>query len=95
MEGGPLGPGGAQPSERPISGTVTFTDVRHRQVTVQVSSSGRFSVGLAPGRYLVSGWSPAIGTSSGSGENEPCSPPESATVAAGHTAAVMVTCIVP
>src|SRR6516225_12322407 len=25
MEGGPLGPGGQQPGERPMSGTVTFT----------------------------------------------------------------------
>jgi len=95
MEGGPLGPGGVQPGERPISGTVTFTDVRHRQVTVQVASSGRFSVKLPPGRYRVSGRSPVIGTNSGSGASEPCSPPESATMAAGHTAAVTITCIVP
>jgi hypothetical protein len=98
MEGGPLGPGGVQPTERPISGTVTFTDVRHRQVTVQVTSSGRFSVGLPPGRYQVSGRSPSIeagGEASGNKQEPPCSPPLSATVAAGHTAAVTITCIVP
>jgi hypothetical protein len=94
-EGGPLGPDGAQPSERPLSGTVTFTDARHRPVTVQVTSSGRFSVRLPPGRYQVAGRSPAIGTSSGSGGNEPCSPSQSATVAAGRTSAVTITCIVP
>jgi len=98
MEGGPLGPGGVQPGERPISGTVTFTDVRHRQVTVQVASSGRFSVGLPPGRYQVSGRSPIIETSSEASGNKqelPCSSPLSATVAAGHTSAVTITCIVP
>jgi hypothetical protein len=98
MEGGPLGPGGAQPSERPISGTVTLTDVRHRQVTVQVAPSGRFSVGLPPGRYQVSGRSPSIETSgeaSGNKRQPPCSPPLSAIVAAGHTVALTITCIVP
>jgi hypothetical protein len=98
MEGGPLGPSGVQPSERPISGTVTFTDVRHRQVTVRVTSSGRFSVGLPPGRYQVSGRSPSIeasGETSGNKQEPPCSPPLSAIVAAGRTAAVTITCIVP
>jgi hypothetical protein len=98
MEGGPMRPGGLQPSERPIPGIVTFTDARHRRVDVQVSSSGRFSVRLPPGRYRVSGRSPSIEASSGSGGNEqelPCSPSLSAIVTAGHTSAVTITCIVP
>jgi hypothetical protein len=98
MEGGPLGPGGKQPGERPLSGTVTFTAAGHRGVTVRVGSSGRFSVQLPPGTYRVSGGSPAIETSSGSSGKEqelPCSQPLSATVTAGHTSAVTVTCVVP
>jgi hypothetical protein len=98
MEGGALGPGGQQPGERPLSGTVTFTAAGHRRVTVQVGSSGKFSVRLPPGTYQVSGGSPFIETSSGSGGNEeelPCSQPLSAKVNAGHTANVTVTCYVP
>jgi hypothetical protein len=45
MEDGPLRPGGVQPSERPIPGTVTVTDDRHRPVTtIQVTVSGLFTV---------------------------------------------------
>jgi hypothetical protein len=98
MEGGPLGPGGQQPGERPLSGTVTFTAAGHRRVTVQVGSSGKFSVRLPPGTYQISGGSPFIETSSGSGGNEeefPCSQPLTAKVTAGHTANVTVTCYVP
>ena len=40
MEGGPLGPGGKQPGERPMSGTVTVTAAGHQAVTVTVGSSG-------------------------------------------------------
>jgi hypothetical protein len=98
MEGGPLGPGGKQPGERPLSGTVTFTAAGHRRVTVRVGSSGRFSVQLPVGTYRVSGASPAVETSSGSSGKEqelPCSQPLSATVTAGHTSAVTVACVVP
>jgi hypothetical protein len=98
MEGGPLGPGGKQPGERPLSGSVTFAAAGHRRVTVRVGSSGRFSVQLLPGTYRVSGASPAIETSSGSNGKEqelPCSQPLSATVTAGHTSTVTVTCAVP
>ena len=55
MEGGPLGPGGKQPGERPMSGTVTFTAAGHQPITVKVGSSGTFSVPLPAGRYQVSG----------------------------------------
>jgi hypothetical protein len=97
MEGGALGPGGQQPGERPIAGTVTFTAAGHRQVNAQVGPSGAFSAWLPPGRYQVSGRSPGIETGSGSGKWQelPCSQPTSVTVAAGHTATIAVTCIVP
>src|SRR6266571_8752330 len=59
MEGGPMGPGGQQPGERPLSGTVTITAPGYKPVTVTVGSSGTFSVPLPAGRYQVSGRSPA------------------------------------
>ena len=96
MEGGPLGPGGKQPGERPISGAVTFTAAGHRQVTVKVGRSGAFSVWLPPGRYQVSGRSPSIVEEGSGGERElPCSPPLPVTVTAQHPATVTVACIVP
>ncbi len=97
MEGGALGPGGQQPGERPLSGTVTFATAGQRPVTVQVGASGAFSVLLPPGTYQVSGRSPAIETANGSSgwQERTCSGLVSATVAAGRTTMVMVTCIVP
>ena len=98
MEGGPMVPGGQQPGERPLSGTVTFTAAGHRQVAVQVGTSGTFSVRLPPGTYQVSGRSPSIETSNGSGGSEqelPCSQPLSAKITAGQTATITVTCVVP
>jgi len=97
MEGGALGPGGQQPGERPISGTVTFTAAGRRQVNARVGSSGTFSAWLPPGQYQVSGRSPDIEAGHGSGNwrELPCSQPTSVTVTAGHTAAISVTCIVP
>src|SRR2546429_9406932 len=50
MEGGPLGPGGKQPGERPMSRTVTFTAAEHPPLTVKLRSPGTFSVPLPPGR---------------------------------------------
>jgi hypothetical protein len=96
MEGGPMGPGGQQPGERPISGTVTITAAGHRPVTVRVGSSGAFSVPLAPGRYQVSASSPAIAEDDGGHRRVlPCSQPASATVVAGHTTTVALMCVVP
>ena len=96
MEGGAIGLGGQQPSERPIPGTVTFTTAGHRPVSVQVGSSGRFSVTLAPGRYQVAGRSPDIETvGSGGQQEQTCSQPLSATVTARQTTTIAVTCIVP
>src|SRR5436189_2149891 len=96
MEGGPLGPGGKQPGERPMSGAVTFTAAGHQPVTVKVGSSGTFSVPLPPGRYQVSGRSPDVMEIHGGHSREvPCSQPTSAVVTAGHTATITLTCVVP
>jgi hypothetical protein len=97
IEGGPMGPGGQQPGERPIPGTVTFTRSGHRPVAVGVGASGRFSVWLAPGRYQVAGRSPDIVTVTGSGQDEEqtCSQPLSVTVTARHAMILSVVCIVP
>jgi hypothetical protein len=96
MEGGPLGPGGKQPGERAMSGTVTFTAAGHQPVTVKVGSSGTFSVPLPPGRYQVSGRSPDITEIDGGHSRElPCSLPSSAVVTAGQTATVTLACVVP
>ena len=96
MEGGPMGPGGKQPGERPMSGTVTFTAAGHQPVTVKVGASGTFSVPLPPGRYHVSGRSPHIMEIDGGRSRElPCSQPTSAVVAAGQTSTITLACIVP
>src|SRR5205809_2823803 len=96
MEGGPLGPGGKQPGERPMSGAVTFTVAGHQPVTVKVGSSGTFSVPLPPGRYQVSGRSPDVMEIDGGRSRElPCSQPTSAVVTAGQTATITLTCVVP
>jgi len=95
MEGGPMMPGGKQPGERPMSGTVTFTAAGHRAVTVTVGSSGEFSVPLPPGRYQVSGRSPDIMEVDGGHSRElPCSQPASVAVTAGSTATITLACIV-
>ena len=96
MEGGPMGPGGRPPGERPIPGTVTFTAAGRRPVMAEAGPSGKFSVALAPGRYQVSGRSPDIIEVDGTTRRElPCSQPASATVTAGRTAVITLTCIVP
>jgi hypothetical protein len=96
MEGGLLEPGGKQPAERPMSGTVTFTSAGRQAVTVKVGSSGEFSVPLPPGRYQVSGRSPGIVEVDGGRSRElPCSLPTSVVVSAGNTATVTLACIVP
>jgi len=96
MEGGPLGPGGKQPGERAMSGTVTAAVAGHQPVTVTVGSSGTFSVPLPPGRYQVSGRSPDVMEIDGGQRRElPCSQPASAVVTAGQAATITLTCVVP
>src|SRR5579863_1558080 len=97
IEGGPMGPGGQQPGERPIPGTVTFTRAGHRPVAVGVGTSGKFSAALPPGRYQVTGSSPDIITVTDSGKDlvQTCGGPFSVTVSTRHTATIAVVCIVP
>jgi hypothetical protein len=95
--GGPMGPGGQQPGEQPLPGTVTFTAAGHRPVDVRVGASGKFSVWLDPGRYRVAGRSPDIVTVTSTGKDleQTCSQPLSVTVRARHTMAIAVVCAVP
>jgi hypothetical protein len=97
MEGGPVRPGGDQPGERPLRGTVTFTAAGERTVSVPVGHAGTFSVALAAGTYHVSGRSPEImEVSSGGAQHETvCSQPLTLHVTGQHTLKVAVTCIVP
>ena len=97
MEGGAISLNGQQPGDRPIPGTVTFTAAGHRTVTIEVGPSGRFSKQLPPGTYQVSGRSPYIETVNGPGKPQelPCAQLSSATVTAGHTTTITLTCIVP
>jgi hypothetical protein len=97
IEGGPIGPGGQQPGERPVPGTVTFTGARHRPVAVGVGTAGNFSAWLPPGRYQVAGRSPDIisVTASGNYVEQTCSQPLSVTVTARHAATIAVVCAVP
>src|SRR5689334_5812535 len=97
MEGGPVRPGGDQPGERPLRGTVTFAAAGERTVSVPVGRAGTFSVALAAGTYHVSGRSPEImEVSSGGAQHETvCSQPLTLHVTGQHTLKVAVTCIVP
>lgn len=94
-DGGPLGPGGQQPAEQSLAGTVVFTAARQR-VSVHVGRSGTFTLWLPPGTYAVSGRSPSIvEVSGGTTRVTPCSVPSQVTVTAGHSTRVTVRCIVP
>jgi hypothetical protein len=97
IEGGPMRPGGGQPGERPLRGTVTFTALGGRTVSVPAGRSGTFSVGLAPGTYHVSGRSPEIMevSSDGAQHETACSQPLTVHVAGQRTLKIAVTCIVP
>jgi hypothetical protein len=97
MEGGPVRPGGDQPGERPLRGTVTFTADGERTVSVPAGRAGTFSVALAAGTYHVSGRSPEImEVSSGEAQHETaCSQPLTAHITGQHTLKIAVTCIVP
>jgi hypothetical protein len=97
IEGGPMRPGGGQPGERPLRGTVTFSTAGARTVSVLVGRSGAFSVALARGTYHVSGRSPEImEVSSGGAQHETvCSRPLTVHVTGQHALKIAVTCIVP
>jgi hypothetical protein len=97
IEGGPIGPAGQQPGQRPIRGTVTFTATGHRPVQVGAGVSGKFSAWLPPGRYHVAGRSPDIETVTDSGKylEQTCLQPLSVTVSARHAASISVVCSVP
>jgi hypothetical protein len=97
MEGGPVRPGGDQPGERPLRGTVTFTAAGGRTVSVPVGRPGTFSVALAAGTYHVSGHSPQIMEVSGDGAQHEtaCSQPLTVHVTGQHALKIAVTCIVP
>ncbi|HEY2314715.1 MAG TPA: hypothetical protein VGH96_13950 [Streptosporangiaceae bacterium] len=95
--GGPLGPGGTQPPDVPLSGTVQFTAAHRGTVAVWVGKSGRFSVWLPAGAYRVSGRSPSIvGLLASGAEREDTCPLEVPVhVVAGRALQVAVVCSVP
>jgi hypothetical protein len=97
MEGGPVRPGGDQPGERPLRGTVTFIAAGERTVSVPVGRAGTFSVALVAGTYHVSGRSPEImEVSSGGAQHETvCSQPLTVHLTGQHALKIAVTCIVP
>jgi hypothetical protein len=78
-------------------GTVTFAAGHHRTFAVHVGRSGRFSVGLPAGNYLVSGRSPSIMEvlASGAQAEDQCSPLTPVAVVAARTVHVSVVCPVP
>jgi len=97
-EGGPIGPGGTQPAERPLRGLVRFTASDGHVVKVRVGRSGKFVVFLWPGTYAVIGQSPQIlqaSSTTSTGIELPCSRPLSVTVRPHHVLAITVTCVVP
>jgi hypothetical protein len=96
IEGGPIGPGGQQPGQRPIPGTVQFTAHGRPSVTTQADNSGTFSVTLPAGTYDVSGSTPSItGTGNGASRQAPCARPLSVAVTSKHTTTITLICIVP
>lgn len=95
--GGPLGPGGTQPRDRPLRGTVQFLAAHHRMVAVRVGGAGRFSVWLRAGTYRVSGRSPSIleVLASGATRETKCSGSQRIVVVTGRARRITVTCVVP
>lgn len=95
--GGPLGPGGTQPRDRPLRGTVQFLAAHHRMVAVRVGGAGRFSVWLRVGTYRVSGRSPSIleVLASGATRETKCSGSQRIVVVTGRARRITVTCVVP
>jgi hypothetical protein len=97
-EGGPIGPGGKQPPNEPLSGVVRFRSGKHGVVWVRVGKSGKFIAFLWPGTYAVVGQSPQLqqaGTNTSNGADAPCSQPRTVTVTAHQASKVTVACVVP
>jgi hypothetical protein len=92
MVGGAIGAGSQQPTPRPIPGTVTFTSLRHGTFTVQVGSSGQFSMKLPVGSYHLTGRSPKV---TSGGTESPCVRPAAVNVGVDDNVHVAVNCIVP
>ena len=83
--GGPLGQGGVQPPDVPLSGTVQFSSAHRRTLAVRVGKSGQFSLWLPAGQYQAVGSSPSLSEvlSSGATRVSPCSLRVPVTVEAG------------
>jgi hypothetical protein len=92
MVGGAIGAGSQQPTPRPVPGTVTFTSLRHGTFTVQVDSSGQFSMKLPVGSYHLTGRSPKV---TANGVEYPCVRPAAVNVGVDDDVHVAVNCIVP
>ncbi|HSR86329.1 MAG TPA: hypothetical protein VLM11_19295 [Streptosporangiaceae bacterium] len=78
-------------------GTLTFSAGHRGVVAVHVGKSGRFSVTLPAGHYLVSGRSPSIleVLASGAKIEQPCTYANPVTVITGRTVHLSVVCVVP
>jgi hypothetical protein len=95
IEGGPMRPGGRQPTERPIPGTIQFARGGHRLITAGAGHSGAFSIRLRAGTYRVSGGSPRVISGNGMGRERTCSQRVTVTVIPGHTRHISLVCSVP
>jgi hypothetical protein len=96
LEGGPIGPGGQQPGQRAITGTIVFTSANHRVTAVPAGGSGTFSASLPAGSYQVAARSPRVAeVSDSSSRQAPCTRYAPVTVTAGHRTTITLTCIVP
>jgi hypothetical protein len=85
----------ADTAARPIPGAVQFTAAHHRLVTVQVGTSGTFSVRLPAGTYQVAARTPRVIEIIGSHRREMWSRTQAVTVTAGHTTRITITDTVP
>jgi hypothetical protein len=107
-EGGPIGPGGQQPPELRLSGSVAFNGGPGNVIRLRVGKTGAFSLRLPAGTYAVTGRTPSIIEVSnggvvnakgqvikGHGTESVCSVPLSVTVTPQHTSRITLTCVVP
>ena len=99
-EAGPVLPSGrAAAGPWPLSGMVRFTDAGGQVIDVTVGASGRFSVRLAPGVYIVEGVTSQMGAvEAHSGLSQPpCEMQniDSTRVRAGQTDRITLICYGP